>query len=542
MLLVNQIKLKPGYSEKDLLKKVSAALKVLPEDIQKVEIFRRSVDARKRGNVFFILNVLVKVKHEASVLKRISSSDVSVYVPERYEFLATGTVPLKDRPVIVGAGPAGLFAAYHLALFGYRPIVLERGLDVESRHNSVEEFWKTGVLNPNSNVLFGEGGAGAFSDGKLNTLVKDKSGRNREVLSLFVKFGAPKSILYDAKPHVGTDVLLKVVKAMREEIKNLGGEFRFNAQVTDIVIDKGKVKSVKINSTVNLDCQVLILCIGHSARDTFSMLYEKGFAMEQKDFAVGFRVEHSQDFINRAFYTDDETVLKETGPASYKLTYKHSSGRGVYSFCMCPGGYVVNASSENGRLCINGMSYSGRCGDHANSAMIVSVNGKDFGSDHPLAGVEFQRKIEEKAFSVGNGRIPVEHYGDFKQNVLLTDDYTVDAERFFKDEPRCKGDYVFADVHSILPDELNRAFIDGMEYFDKNIPGFADKNVLVSGIESRTSSPVRILRNDSFTCDAFPGVYPSGEGAGYAGGIMSAAMDGMKVAEAVAALYKPFGE
>ena len=542
MLLVNQIKLKPGYSDKDLLKKVSAVLKVLPEDIQKVEIFRRSVDARKRGNVFFILNVLVKVKHEDSVLKRISSSDVSVYVPERYEFLATGTVPLKDRPVIVGAGPAGLFAAYHLALAGYRPIVLERGLDVESRHNSVEEFWKTGVLNPNSNVLFGEGGAGAFSDGKLNTLVKDKSGRNREVLSLFVKFGAPKSILYDAKPHVGTDVLLKVVKAMREEIKNLGGEFRFNAQVTDIVIDKGKVKSVKINSTVTLDCQVLILCIGHSARDTFSMLYEKGFAMEQKDFAVGFRVEHSQDFINRAFYTDDETVLKETGPASYKLTYKHSSGRGVYSFCMCPGGYVVNASSENGRLCINGMSYSGRSGDHANSAMIVSVNGKDFGSDHPLAGVEFQRKIEEKAFSVGNGRIPVEHYGDFKQNVLLTDDYTVDAERFFKDEPRCKGDYVFADVHSILPEELNRAFIDGMEYFDKNIPGFADRNALVSGIESRTSSPVRILRNDSFTCDAISGVYPSGEGAGYAGGIMSAAMDGMKVAEAVAALYKPFGE
>ncbi|MBP5151511.1 MAG: FAD-dependent oxidoreductase, partial [Lachnospiraceae bacterium] len=218
------------------------------------------------------------------------------------------------------------------------------------------------------------------------------------------------------------------------------------------------------------------------------------------------------------------------------------SGRGVYSFCMCPGGYVVNASSENGRLCINGMSYSGRNGSHANSAMIVSVSGRDFGSDHPLAGVEFQRKIEEKAFSVGNGRIPVEHYGDFKQNVLLTDEYTVDADRFFKDEPQCKGDYVFSEVHDILPDELNRAFIDGMEYFDRNYPGFADQNVLVSGIESRTSSPVRILRNDKFTCDAFPGVYPAGEGAGYAGGIMSAAMDGMKVAEAVAGLYRPFGD
>jgi len=542
MLYINQLKLKPGFSRNDLVKKVSAALKVLPEDIIDVTIDRRSLDARKRNNILYIVNAIVSVKREDSVLRRITDGSVSKYEPVVYTFPAHGDKPLKSRPIIVGAGPAGLFCAYYLAKNGYKPIVLERGLDVDSRKKSVERFWETGVLDPNSNVLFGEGGAGAFSDGKLNTLVKDKDGRNKEVLFLFVKYGAKPSILYDSKPHVGTDVLCEIVKSMREDIKKMGGEFRFNAEMTDIVLKNGRVKSVKINGLTELDCDILLLCIGHSARNTFSMLYDHGIKMEQKEFAVGFRVEHNQKFIDKAFCTDDESVLKFISPVSYKLTYKHESGRGVYSFCMCPGGYVVNASSENGRLCVNGMSYSGRSGEHANSAIIVSVGPKDFGSDHPLAGIEFQRKIEENAFAAGNGMIPVEHYGDFKRKVTGADSVLPDFGEFVGNPPCTKGSYIFADITKVLPEELNRTFVDAMEYFDKVTPGFGASDVLMSAVESRTSSPVRITRGDNFQSLNCGGLYPIGEGAGYAGGIMSAAMDGMKAAEAVAKVYMPLSE
>ena len=540
MLLVNQLKLKPGFSQEDLLRSVSASLKALPKDVISARVDRLSIDARDKSHIHMTVNAVCEVKNQDSVLKRnVHNPNVSLYDVKPYTFPEAGSETLENRPVIVGAGPAGLFAAYYLSMYGYRPIVLERGMDVDSRKSMVDRFWETGELNKDSNVLFGEGGAGTFSDGKLNTLVKDKENRNKAVLDTFIKFGANPSIAYDYKPHIGTDVLMTVVKNMREEIKRLGGEIRFNAVVTDISIDNGQVKGVKINGITDLPCSCVILAIGHSARDTYEMLYSKGLHMEQKDFAVGFRVEHEQSLINRLFLTEDENILKHTGPAAYKLTYKHSSGRGVYSFCMCPGGYVVNSSSEEGRLSINGMSYSGRDGKHANSAMIVSVGHDDYGSDHPLAGIEFQRKLEEKAYLAGNGKIPVEYFGDFKREVLSTDDDDDDFSKFFSSDPQTKGDHIFTRISNILPRELNVAFIDAMDHFDKIHPGFGSGQVLVSAIESRTSSPVRITRGDSFESLNCKGIYPIGEGAGYAGGIVSAGMDGIKAAEAVRRLYKP---
>ncbi len=540
MILINQIKLKPGFTEEDLVKKGASLLHVLPKDIKLARPERVSIDARDKAHIRMTVNAVFDVIGEAFVLRRNQKNpDISEYKEVEYFFPDMGTEKLNNRPVIVGAGPAGLFAALKLAEKGYNPLILERGLDVDSRTRVVENFFETGKLERNTNVLFGEGGAGTFSDGKLNTLVKDPYGRNKEVLNTFIRFGADPSISYDSKPHIGTDVLSVVIKRIREHIKKLGGVFRFNAEVTDIHTENGRVKGVFVNGlNTPIECDVLLLAIGHSARDTIKTLYDKGLTMEQKDFAVGFRVMHEQSLINRLFLTEDPEILKYTGPAAYKLTYKHSSGRGVYSFCMCPGGYVVNSSSEEGRLSINGMSYSGRDGKYANSAMIISVGNKDYGSDHPLAGIEFQRRLEEKAFSLGHGFIPVEYYGDFKHDVLGTDDQEP-LERFFDNDFETKGNHIFTQVSEILPDELNRAFIDAMDYFDKVHDGFGSNRVLVLGVESRTSSPVRIVRNDSFESPDIKGLYPLGEGAGYAGGIMSAAMDGIKGAEAVARVYGP---
>jgi len=540
MLLVNQIKVKPDYHNSDILKKLSGALKILPEDIISFNIEKKSIDARKKPDIFVVLTVSCTVKHEENVLRR-ANNQVMKYDPVVYSFDNFGDKEMLDRPVVVGAGPAGLFAAYYLALNGYRPIVLERGFDVDSRAADVEKFWETGILNKNSNVLFGEGGAGTFSDGKLNTLVKDKNGRNRAVLDTFVKYGADSSILYDAKPHVGTDRLRVIIKNMREDIKKFGGEFRFNAEVTDILIQDEKIAGVTINGLSFLPCSVCVLAIGHSARNTFEMLYDRGVFLEQKEFAVGLRVEHKQKLINDVLYTEDSEVMKYLPPASYKLVYNAENGRGVYSFCMCPGGYVVNASSEPGRLCVNGMSYSGRNGENANSAIVVSVKHEDFGNESPLAGIEFQRKLEERAYMAGNGAIPVERYGDFKKDIL--DDLSLDdfdPVDTLSTTPQTKGLYSMGKVSEILPPELSKTLIEGMEYFDRIIPGFAADSTLLSGVEARTSSPVRITRDDSFESVNIKGLYPSGEGAGYAGGITSAAMDGIKVFERIASIYKPF--
>ena len=533
MLRINQLKLPVDHTEEELRRRVRKLLRC--DDILEITIIRRSIDARKKPELYFNYILNVRVKDQAYVYRRCDKKQVCQWEETPYKF-PVAEYSGKIRPVIIGTGPAGLFCGYMLAEAGFCPILLERGMPVEQRAMNVQEFWETGKLNSESNVQFGEGGAGTFSDGKLNTLVKDKYGRNRKVLSLFVEAGAPEEILYDHKPHIGTDILRKVVTNMRKSILKMGGEVRFQAKVTDILEKKGHITGVVINGQERLDAQYVVLALGHSARDTFEMLYGKGIRMEAKPFAVGMRVEHPQELINFSQY--GKKVEKSLGSAPYKVTAKASDGRGVYSFCMCPGGYVVNASSEPGRLAVNGMSYSGRDGSNANSAIIVSVTPEDYDSAHPLAGMEFQRRLEENAFIAGGGKIPVERYSDYKKAVTdesVWDNNGAKEAIYISDDfmPATKGAWTFGPVHEILPDTLRKAFVEGMEQFGRVIKGFNDGNVLVEGMESRTSSPVRILRDEELQ-SSLRGLYPCGEGAGYAGGITSAAMDGIHVAEELA--------
>lgn len=559
MLRVNQIKIRTEEPESLLPKKAAETLRVNVQDILFWKIVRQSIDARKKPEIFYSYSLDVEVKNEGKILAKFKGKEnlVSKSDTVRYQFPAAGTKKHALRPVIIGMGPAGLFCGYFLALHGYQPILLERGKSVERRQKDVEQFWESGKLVLGSNVQFGEGGAGTFSDGKLNTLVKDKDGRNTAVLETFVKFGAKESICYEAKPHIGTDVLLHVVKNMREEIIRLGGEVRFESCVTDICIDENHVTGVVINDTEKIDCTQVVLAIGHSARDTFDMLYQRNVPMEAKSFAVGLRVEHPQEMINESQY--GKSKPGNLGAAPYKLVAKAENGRGVYSFCMCPGGYVVNASSEEGHTAVNGMSYSGRDGQNANSAIIVSVTPEDFGSNHPLAGIAFQRELEHKAFELGGGKIPVQRYGNFKEIVEVASTRVNDGlkygggktgslegekapqgeiEMFGKITPQTKGQFVWADVTKILPKACNEAFVDGMESFGRQIKGFNRPDTCLLGVESRTSSPVRIHRDETLQSE-IRGLYPCGEGAGYAGGITSAAMDGLRIAEMIASEYAP---
>ena len=424
---------------------------------------------------------------------------------------------------------------------GYRPILLERGASMEERQKDVQDFWKTGKLNPESNVQFGEGGAGTFSDGKLNTLVHDTHNRGKEVLRLFVKYGAPESILYDAKPHIGTDILAKVVKNIREAIISMGGEVRFHTKVTGIRTKRSidfsdepalamlHLEDTRTNIGEDLLTDVAVLAIGHSARDTFGLLNLSDIKMEPKPFAVGVRVEHPQDMIDESQYGKD--APESIPAAAYKLTAKTKEGRGVYTFCMCPGGYVVNASSEENRLAVNGMSYSGRNGKNANSAVIVTVSPEDFPEKGILGGLAFQRQLEDAAYAEGQGKIPVQLFGDFKKNVPSSSAGTI--------SPQMKGAYSWGNVRSIFPEFIARCLEEGITEFGKKIPGYDRDDAVLSGVESRTSSPVRILRDETLQ-SSVKGLYPCGEGAGYAGGITSAAMDGLKVAEAVSQKYMAF--
>lgn len=538
MLRINQLRLPVGHSKEDLLRKVKKLL--CCEQISEIRIVRRSVDARKKPELYYSYILDIIVKNQQAVYRKCDKRQVVMQQETRYRFPVEnyqGT----EQPVIIGAGPAGMICALMLARAGFKPILLERGKKVEERVKDVKQFWDTGILNPESNVQFGEGGAGTFSDGKLNTLVKDKYGRGREALKLFVKAGAPEEILYDHKPHIGTDTLQNVVTNLRHEIQKAGGMIRFQAKVTDFQICSGKIDGVIINDEEELKASYVILAPGHSARDTMETLYERHLVLEAKPFAVGMRVEHPQELINLSQYGSKSNSI--LGSASYKVTARASGGRGVYSFCMCPGGYVVNASSEKGHLAVNGMSYSGREGQNANSAIIVSVSPEDYGSENPLAGITFQRKLEKKAYQLAEGKIPVERYEDYKRAVLTTGyeskdltekKDTIDIPEIPEDfVPSIKGEWAYAPVHEILPKEIAQAFVEGMEQFGKVIKGFHHGKVLVEGIESRTSSPVRIVRDDSLQ-SSVKGLYPCGEGAGYAGGIMSAAMDGIRIAEAVA--------
>ena len=523
MVKIQQIKLPVSCTKEDLENKIKKLLKISSNDLISWNIRRQSLDARRKPKLFFVYTVEVAVKKEKQVLKRVNNKNIMSTTPVKFSYLKTGkNIPVKKRPVIVGSGPAGLFCAYYLVKAGLKPLIIERGEDVENRLKTVEKFWKTGTLDTESNVQFGEGGAGTFSDGKLNTLVKDTKGRNQEVLKIFVEFGAPEEILYQQKPHLGTDLLIGIVKNMRNYIKSAGGEFSFSSKMTDIQIENGILKSITINDVENVETDCLVLAIGHSARDTFMLLKKKNLPMEAKAFAVGLRIEHLQTLINLYQYGQEHSSYLSA--ASYKLTHKCQNNRGVYSFCMCPGGFVVNASSEEKRLAVNGMSYHDRNSDNANSALIVTVVPEDFPGTDVLRGMEFQRNLEEKAYELGKGNIPIQLYGDFVQNKTSVSLGNVN--------PCMKGHYSFANLRELLPEELNTALIEGIEAFEKIIPGFSGEDSVLSGIESRTSSPVRIVRNEFFESEIC-GIYPCGEGAGYAGGITSAAMDGLKVGEAI---------
>lgn len=528
MIRINQLKLPITHTYEELIQKAAKILKIKSKEIESLKIIKQSVDARKKDEICYTYAVDVKIAKEESALHRLRNPNVIKSSEQHYQFPNPGDEKLKKLPVIIGSGPAGLFCGLMLARSGFCPVILERGEAVEQRTRTVREFWNGGALNPDSNVQFGEGGAGTFSDGKLNTLVKDPMQRNHKVLEVFVEFGADPSILYMNKPHIGTDVLSRIVKNIRNEIIRLGGQVRFSCRVKDFVIENGSIVGIITEMNERIDAKLVILAIGHSSRDTFETLWKKGVPMKQKAFAVGLRIQHPQSMINFAQYGFKEDEL--LGAASYKLSKQVSAGRGVYSFCMCPGGYVVNASSEPGRLAVNGMSNHAREGANANSAIIVTVTPEDYQDISPLAGVAFQRSLEETAYRIGDSRIPVQLYGDFKAGR--------DSFDFGDVGPGFKGLYQFADLRNSLPSFLSESIIEGIDAFGQMIRGFDRYDAVLAGIESRTSSPVRIERGEDFQSQV-RGLYPCGEGAGYAGGITSAAMDGIKIAEAIATHYSP---
>lgn len=499
--------------QKYLLKKE----KIDSKNIIEYEVLKKSIDARSKDNIYYIYDLSVSLKNE-------NNSKYPKYEPQEFTFSITGTKELNKPIIIVGAGPAGLFCAYNLSLNGYKVILFERGKMVEERKKDVEDFWQNNKLNLNSNVQFGEGGAGTFSDGKLNTMVKDPFNIGKKVLSTFVENGANSEIVYLNKPHLGTDVLFRIIQNMRKKIQDNGGQIFYNSCLTDIKISNNKVRGIIINNNDYYETDNLVLAIGNSARDTFKLLNEKNVSMECKGFAIGVRIMHDQSMINENQYGK---FAKYLGSADYKLTYKASNNRGVYTFCNCPGGYVINASSLEDKLCINGMSYSKRDSNVSNSAIVVTLNPSDFDNDITKA-INFQNNIEHLAYELGHGNIPIQTYKDFKENNVLNTNGNI---------LKIKGNYFFADLNDIFPIFVNNALKEAIDNFGKKIKGFNDDDVILAAVESRTSCPIRTIRDEKFMTN-IEGVYAIGEGAGYAGGITTSAIDGIKMADIFMKEYK----
>ncbi len=520
MIRIREISLPPEHDVNQLGYEAARLLKVSNSKVRKLKIVRRSVDARKKPDVRIVYTVDVQLNGNENKILKQSGCKRAAIAPVSYYKLPKVKTDLPRRPVVVGFGPAGMFAALVLALTGQKPIVLERGADVDTRHQKVAAFWKNGQLDEQTNVQFGEGGAGTFSDGKLNTGVNNP--RIGWVLEQMVKAGAGEDILFDAKPHVGTDVLLQVVRNIRQRIISLGGEVRFGEQVTEFLQGNGNICGVKTQKGEVIACDQVILAIGHSARDTFEQLHGDGICMEAKPFAMGVRIEHPQQVVDLAQYGKLDPVLP---PADYKLV-KHLDEETVYTFCMCPGGFVVAAASETGGVVTNGMSYADRAGDNANAALLVSLNPKDFPGEGPLAGMYWQRAIEQAAYRVSRDyRAPAQRVGDFLTGKASAASGDV--------QPTYQPGVVWCDLHQVLPEKITGALKTALPMLDGNLKGFAHPDAVLTAPETRSSSPVRIVRDESKQSVSLKGLYPAGEGAGYAGGIMSAAIDGMLCAEAL---------
>ena len=527
MLRITEIKLPLDHSPADLLAAIYKRLNIAPDALVSYSVFRRGQDARKRPHILFVYTVDVEVKNEQAVLAKVKQDrHISIAPDTEYHFVARAPARLSKRPVVIGLGPAGIFAGLILAQMGFRPIILERGKAVRERTQDTWGLWRKRKLDPESNVQFGEGGAGTFSDGKLYSQIKDPKHYGRKVIAEFIKAGAPPEIAYVSKPHIGTFRLVGMVEKIRATIESLGGEIRFQSRVVDITCEHGAITGVTLANGEHLACDHVVLAVGHSARDTFEMLYERGVYVEAKPFSIGFRIEHPQHLIDQCRF-GETAGHPELGAADYKLVHHASNGRAVYSFCMCPGGTVVAATSEIGRVVTNGMSQYSRNERNANSGIVVNVNPEDFPGG-PLAGIAFQRQWESRAFELGGGNYnaPAQLVGDFLAQRPSTQLGSV--------LPSYTPGVTLGDLSTALPEYVITAMREALPEFDKQIKGFAMHDAVLTGVETRTSSPIRIKRGDDYQSLNTRGLYPTGEGAGYAGGILSAAIDGIKVAEALA--------
>ncbi len=528
MLRLTELRLPIDHQPEAIKTAIAKKLAISEADIQHIHIHKRSYDARKVSQIVLIYIADIDVNHEAKLLAKFKNDPHVQASPDMaYKFVAQAPNMLTARPIIVGFGPCGILAALVLAQMGFKPIVLERGKEVRQRTKDTWGLWRKNILNPESNVQFGEGGAGTFSDGKLYSQIKDPRHLGRKVLDEFVKAGAPEEILYISKPHIGTFKLVTMVETIRQTIESLGGEIRFQQKVVDVLIDNGQIRGVRLENGEELHSRHVVMALGHSARDTFTMLHERGVYMEAKPFSIGFRIEHPQGMIDRCRFGKfaGHPLL---GAADYKIVHHAKNGRAVYSFCMCPGGTVVAATSEPNRVVTNGMSQYSRNERNANSGLVVDIQPGDFGDSSPLAGIAFQRIWESKAFELGGGTYaaPAQLVGDFLAGRPSTKVGTV--------EPSYKPAVNWCDLSSALPEYVITAMREALPEFDKKIKGYAMHDAVLTGVETRTSSPLRITRNEHYQSLNVKGLFPAGEGAGYAGGILSAGVDGIKVAEAVA--------